>query len=245
MQLIELEGAFCGGEERKLGEGTVWWLGVKSVDPFIWEGWESQVFLSWVWPFKWDGFGSKKQTLQGLELGSLSMFLANLEFFFSEVLISEVGNGANTLFWIDNWLQGRSISSFAPNLFSVIPKRIARRTVQEALLNRSWIVDIKGALTVGVLAEYLRLWEYLSGLELYPDIEDRHIFSVAQDVKYSAKAAYNGLFLRSCIFGHYKRVWKTWAPPKCRFFIWLAAQNRCWTADRLAKRGLNHPNSCP
>lgn len=73
-------------------------------------------------------------------------------------------------------------------------------------MNRSWIVDIKGALTVGVLAEYLRLWEYLSGLELYPDIEDRHIFSVAQDVKYSAKAAYNGLFLGSCIFGHYKRV---------------------------------------
>lgn len=47
------------------------------------------------------------------------------------------------------------------------------------------------------------------------------------------------------IFGHYKRVWKTWAPPKCRFFIWLVAQNRCWTADRLAKRGLNRPNNCP
>jgi hypothetical protein len=29
------------------------------------------------------------------------------------------------------------------------------------------------------------------------------------------------------------------------FFIWLVAQNRCWTADRLAKRGLNHPNKCP
>jgi hypothetical protein len=36
-------------------------------------------------------------------------------------------------------------------------------------------------------------------------------------------------------FGHQNAV----------FFIWLVAQNRCWTADRLAKRGLNHPNKCP
>jgi hypothetical protein len=28
------------------------------------------------------------------------------------------------------------------------------------------------------------------------------------------------------------------------FFIWLAAHNRCWTAVRLAKRGLNHPEKC-
>jgi hypothetical protein len=35
-----------------------------------------------------------------------------------------------------------------------------------------------------------------------------------------------------------------WALPKCRFFIWLVAQKRCWTTDRLAKRGLNHSEKC-
>jgi hypothetical protein len=25
--------------------------------------------------------------------------------------------------------------------------------------------------------------------------------------------------------------------PCCKFFIWLAIKNRCWTADQLAKRG--------
>jgi hypothetical protein len=55
---------------------------------------------------------------------------------------------------------------------------------------------------------------------------------------------YNGLFMGSVFFWHYTRVWKIWAPLKCRFFIWLAAHNRCWTADRLAKRGLNHPEKC-
>ena len=32
---------------------------------------------------------------------------------------------------------------------------------------------------------------------------------------------------------------------KMQIFIWLAVKNRCWTADRLAKRGLPHPGSCP
>jgi hypothetical protein len=27
-------------------------------------------------------------------------------------------------------------------------------------------------------------------------------------------------------------------------FLWLAAHKRCWTADRLAKRGLPHPDKC-
>jgi hypothetical protein len=42
-----------------------------------------------------------------------------------------------------------------------------------------------------------------------------------------------------------RRVWKTWAPGKCRFFIWLVEHNRYWTADKLAMRGLSHPERCP
>jgi hypothetical protein len=130
-----------------------------------------------------------------------------------------VGNESSILFWSDNWLQGKSISTIAPRLYSIIPKKITKsRTVQEALLNRRWISDIRGGLTVGLLADYLKLWVCLSEIELHPHIEDRHIFSVAPDGKYSAKAAYKGLFLGSCTFGHYKRVWKTWAPSKYRFF---------------------------
>jgi len=33
--------------------------------------------------------------------------------------------------------------------------------------------------------------------------------------------------------------------PNAIFFLWLAAFKRCWTADRLQKRGLTHPESCP
>jgi hypothetical protein len=30
----------------------------------------------------------------------------------------------------------------------------------------------------------------------------------------------------------------------CKFFMWTAALNRCWTADRLARKGLPHPAVC-
>ena len=32
---------------------------------------------------------------------------------------------------------------------------------------------------------------------------------------------------------------------KCKIFVCLAVRNRCWTADRLQKRGLPHPALCP
>ena len=98
---------------------------------------------------------------------------------------------------------------------------------------------------MGALIDYLYLWDSLSGLCLQLNREDRHIFTRASDGKYSVKVAYNGLFLGSNSFGHHKRIWRSWAPSKCRFFIWVVTHNRCWTANRLAKRGMNHPASCP
>jgi hypothetical protein len=46
-------------------------------------------------------------------------------------------------------------------------------------------------------------------------------------------------------FGPWRRIWKSWAPLKCKFFVWLVVKSRCWTSDRLAKRGLPHPTACP
>jgi hypothetical protein len=148
--------------------------------------------------------------------------------FFSMVLTSKVGNGANTLFWTDKWIHGQKIADLVPRLFDTIPKKITnRRTVQEALTDRRWIADITGSLSVGVLLDYLHLWNLISDFELLPDIEDKHTFSIAANGTYSAKAAYDGLFIGSVHFGHYERVWKTWAPSKCHFFLWLSVLNRC------------------
>jgi hypothetical protein len=46
-------------------------------------------------------------------------------------------------------------------------------------------------------------------------------------------------------FAPWKHISKSWAPLRCKFFVWLAIKNRCWIADRLPKRGLPHPAACP
>jgi hypothetical protein len=58
------------------------------------------------------------------------------------------------------------------------------------------------------------------------------------------KSAYGAFFLGSIKFGPWRKIWKTWA-PRCKFFIWLVLLGRVWTADRLAKRNLPHPEACP
>jgi hypothetical protein len=165
--------------------------------------------------------------------------------FFSVAVISEIGDGANTLFWTDRWIHGQCIADLAPRLVVTIPKRsVNRRTVRDALTNWAWISDIQGALTVGVIVDCLYLWDILLNFRLQPEVEDKHIWRLSSNGQYSAKSAYEGFFLGS-IFGPWERIWKSWAPPKCCFFVWRVAHNNCWMADRLARRGLPHPEFCP
>lgn len=58
-----------------------------------------------------------------------------------------------------------------------------------------------------------------------------------------AKSAYSAFF-GSIQSASHKQIWKAWAPLKCKFFVWLALQNRCWTTDHLQRRGLANHDSC-
>jgi hypothetical protein len=128
----------------------------------------------------------------------------------------------------------------APHLFNSISNQARkRRTVYEALTERRWVTDIKGALTLDVLVEFL------GERVLQPDVEDSHNWRFSASGQYSAKSAYDALFIGVIHFQPGKRIWQSWAPGKCKFFMWLAAHNKCWRTDRLAKRGLPPPDKCP
>jgi hypothetical protein len=82
-------------------------------------------------------------------------------------------------------------------------------------------------------------------LYVQPGVPDKHSWRLSSSGLYSAKSAYMGLLQGAIAFDPWERIWKTWAPNKCRFFLWLVAHNRCWTADRLERRNLPHPDKCP
>jgi len=170
----------------------------------------------------------------------------NTHALFALAVTTVVGNGKNTKFWTDRWLNGSSIEQLAPHLFACVPKRRAnKRTVSEALLDDNWVRDIQGHRSVTVMAEYLVIWDMIQEVILQPEVEDVHKWRFEASGKFSTQSAYKAFFVGSVQFEPYKLIWGNWAPRKCKFFLWLVAHNRCWTADRLARRGLPHPEHCP
>lgn len=80
---------------------------------------------------------------------------------------------------------------------------------------------------------------------LQHEVPDQYRWKLTQSGVYTSKSAYAAFFVGTIKFAPWKRIWKSWAPLRCKFFIWLAFINHCWTSDRLAKRGLPHPDACP
>jgi hypothetical protein len=149
------------------------------------------------------------------------------------------------IFWTDRWLHGHNIEDLAPALFVLVPKSIAtKRTVHEALEDHRWVGDMRGSLQAQSLLEFLLLWDTLQEIQLDPAVSDSHRWNPFNSGVYSSKSAYDRLFMEDVQFELSRKIWGTWAPLRCKFFMLLASLNRCWTADRLAHRGLDHLPHC-
>ena len=91
--------------------------------------------------------------------------------------------------------------------------------------------------------QYLELWRRVRDTPLSSAPDAIHWRWTASGV-YSAKSCYDAFFLGSTTAPHAQLIWKTWAPLCYKVFIWLVTLDRCWTAERLARHGLPHEDSC-
>ena len=57
--------------------------------------------------------------------------------------------------------------------------------------------------------------------------------------------AYNAFFLGRTREPCAKELWSAGAPLQHKLHMWFVLKNRLWTADRLQRRGLQHPAVCP
>ncbi|XP_044983690.1 uncharacterized protein LOC123450584 [Hordeum vulgare subsp. vulgare] len=118
------------------------------------------------------------------------------------------------------------------------------RTVADGLQAHNWARDIHGVLGIQEVGQYLQLWHKIEHTTLYNE-PDHLLWKWTASGTYTAQSAYKATFHGSMSCDAWKLTWKCWAPPRVRFFHWLAQLDRCWTADRLARRGLQHPPRCP
>ena len=164
---------------------------------------------------------------------------------FEVATTSVVGDGASTLFWTDRWLAGGRVKELAPNLLLKVPKRArCSRRVREGLAG-GWLEDVPSDLNALEIGELLSLADNVANFVLTDGVVDELRWNWEGNHKYSARSAYRAFFEGKIGLDGAQQIWRSRAPNKCKFFLWLALKNRCWTADRLGRRGLPRPASCP
>jgi hypothetical protein len=204
-------------------------LGIKDLDCF-----GRALRLRWLW-HQWDG---EQKPWDGLELPIAEEDTA----LFNAATVVLLGNGNRACFWTSRWLRGESLATRFPRLHKHSKRK--NRTVAEAITNGRWIADIDYNLNQGLIADFIRLWEELEGVVLVEGQEDTIVWSLTSDGQYSAKSAYSMQFEGKTRCLAAAQTWKTKAPPKCKFFLWLMLKDRIWTAARLQRRGWPNEYFC-
>ncbi|GJN12858.1 hypothetical protein PR202_ga31174 [Eleusine coracana subsp. coracana] len=118
---------------------------------------------------------------------------------FAISVVTEIGNGNNTLFCSDRWIHGCSISDLAPSLLvAVAPRVVKNRAVAEAFTDQRWEQDIRGALSAEAYYEYYQLWALLLEFQLGVE-EHQHSWVHDSSGSYSSKSAYRAYFQGSVV----------------------------------------------
>jgi hypothetical protein len=154
-----------------------------------------------------------------------------------------LGNGRRLKFWRDRWLGGRSVEQIAPNLLSFVRPSTAQLTVADALQDDFWVSGIHGALSVQAIVEFFELWDQTRSITLQ-NVDDTITWRGSANGAYCSKSAYQAFFQGKPKLTVAKLLWKAGAPLRYKLHMWFTIKDRLWTADRLERRGLDHPPEC-
>jgi hypothetical protein len=125
-----------------------------------------------------------------------------------------------------------------PNLVAVVPNRRRNSTtVAAAITSQRCLRDIRAALMVPVLAQYLLLCEHLLGVATQEDAPYCFIWCWSSSGAYTARLTYKVLFMGQTGLHSAKELWKVKAPNNCHFFMWLILHGRCWTLSGFKGTG--------
>jgi hypothetical protein len=171
---------------------------------------------------------------------------AALEIFHSFAKI-KVGNGEKVFFWLDRWVNGRRIQEIAPKVFALIPTRKKNcRRVADALADNRWVLDLPSLpdqLDEEGCVQCIRLWMELQIVQRDSRTSDEFSWTGSKSGLYNARDTYKLLCQGRQFFSLSEPIWRSFAPPKCKMFCWLAAKGRLWTSDRRFRHGLQDQTS--
>jgi hypothetical protein len=233
---------WAGKEDTRGGSYAVAWAKVCQPKVLGGLGFHNLCFLNaalharWVWFQKTDS----SKPWSGMHFKVLPEALA---IFNASVQIS-VGDSAGTLFWEDPWISGHGVDSLAREVLKLVKPRFRRlRTVQQGMENSSWVLDITDELSVDAVVQFLRLWTTMTEVPFHGG-DDHFRWKWTEKGVYTSGSAYRAFFHGTTSLPEAAQVWHSFALFKVKFHAWLALRRRCWTADRLIRRGMQANPLC-
>lgn len=155
-------------------------------------------------------------------------------------LRKKVGNGLNTLFWIDTWLTDLPLRDKFPRLFSISCHQHASVNSMGLWDGYSWVWNLTWAraLRVRDIAEKNLLQSLLNGVCISLANDDEIIWSPSKTGNFSVKSFAEELAKADQSISHditIGKIWKGLVPPRIELFSWLACHGKLNTRAKLAK----------
>jgi hypothetical protein len=152
-----------------------------------------------------------------------------------------VGNGRNTLFWLDKWALDEPLSEKFPSLFAICDR-------PNALVAEIWrIPDARPNFRRSFGSIELSQWQALD-LLLAPIsltmVPDSLTWTLEPSGMFSTASLYSALHQGFAVF-RFKDLWKVRLPLKIKYFLWQVARGRIPSGDQVQKRHGPGDGLCP
>jgi hypothetical protein len=111
---------------------------------------------------------------------------------FDSMIRIEVGDGKQVLFWVDRWIKGRTATDIAPGITMYVLQRARNeRTVEQAMQNNRWMLDIQGCVATLGARECIRLWAAVNAIRHNYNTPDNFTLPWTASGAYTAASAYH------------------------------------------------------
>lgn len=99
---------------------------------------------------------------------------------------------------------------------------------RQALLNDRWMEDCQAEISFMAQMQCMHLCHVLATVNRNAAEQDVFTWMCSTSRQYLAKLVHSSLCNGWPMSPMAKRVWRSWAPLKCKLFVWLAMQYMIW-----------------
>ncbi|KAJ0755575.1 putative RNA-directed DNA polymerase [Helianthus annuus] len=158
-----------------------------------------------------------------------------------EIRVS-VGNGSNTLFWLDLWLGNEPLYMSFPSLFRIEKNKLCKVAERVVWIGGArqfcweWVRQVQNGPETG---EFSSLVGLLSTVSMSATGNpDRVKWGLHQSAEFSVKSIKGLLSVHNRLAPGYKFEWNSWVPKKVDIVVWRAGQERLPTRNALQVRNI-------